>query len=212
MTAVERPKTLSRIAYLRIQQAIRDGDISHGNLYSENELAEKLGMSRTPVREAVIALVREGLVEVASQRGFRLRQLSPAQRAEVFDLRTLLESYVAQRLATEATDDDVRRLREIIDRQEQLADPAQASAFLAVDEEFHLLMPRLLGLDRTHDTLVTLRGTMWLIGFEALALPRRIPAVIAEHRAIVDAIAAHDPEAAARAARAHIENTAAAAR
>jgi DNA-binding GntR family transcriptional regulator len=208
--AVERPRTLARGAYLRIQQAIRDGAISQGTLYSENELAETLGMSRTPVREALIALAREGIVEVASQRGFRLRQLSSEQRQEIFDLRLLLEPYAARRLAEIATDEDVRRLSDLIDGQEALSAEGQESAFLALDEEFHLLMPKLVGLERSHDIMVSLRGAMWLMGFEALALPRRHSAVISEHRAIVAAIAAHDPDAAAEAAHEHIVKTAAA--
>ncbi|MCW2722790.1 GntR family transcriptional regulator, partial [Pseudonocardia sp.] len=93
VAAVERPPTLSRSAYLQLQQAIRDGAIRQGVLYSENELAETLGMSRTPVREALISLSREGLIEIESQRGFRLRTLSTDQRQEIFDLRSLLESY-----------------------------------------------------------------------------------------------------------------------
>jgi DNA-binding GntR family transcriptional regulator len=210
VTPVERPASLSRSAYLRMRQAIRDRALVHGTLYSENEIAETLGMSRTPVREALITLAREGLVEIASQRGFRLREVSQTQRAEVFDLRALLEGYAAERLAGRATPEDVARLRELVERQQDLAEDPEA--FLAVDEEFHLLMPHLCGLERTHDTLTSLRGAMWLIGSQALALPQRIPAVVAEHRAIVDAIAAGDPAAAAAAAREHIARTAAAVR
>lgn len=208
--AVERPQTLSRSAYLRIRQAIRDGSISQGPLYSENELAETLGMSRTPVREALITLAREGLVEVASQRGFRLRVLSAEERQEVFDLRVLLEPYTAGRLAESATAQHIRQLSDLIVGQEELSAAGQESAFLSLDEEFHLLMPKLVGLERSHDIMVSLRGAMWLMGFEALALPQRHSAVIAEHRAIVAAIAAHDPGAAAEAARYHIVKTAAA--
>ncbi|HEY4604543.1 MAG TPA: FCD domain-containing protein, partial [Blastococcus sp.] len=82
--------------------------------------------------------------------------------------------------------------------------------FLALDEQFHLLQPELLRLERTHATLVTLRGAMWLMGFEALALPHRYEHVISEHHAIADAIRRRDPEAAASAAQKHIRRTAAA--
>jgi DNA-binding GntR family transcriptional regulator len=210
VTPVERPASLSRSAYLRMRQAIRDRALVHGTLYSENEIAATLGMSRTPVREALITLAREGLVEISSQRGFRLRELSEVQRHEVFDLRALLESYSAERLARNATPEHVARLYELVERQAQLHDDPEA--FLATDEEFHLLIPTMVGLERTHDTLTSLRGAMWLIGSQALALPQRIPAVLTEHRAIVDAIAAGDPAAAARAAREHIDRTAAAVR
>ncbi|WP_214366445.1 GntR family transcriptional regulator [Pseudonocardia sp. H11422] len=212
VAAVERPPTLARRAYLQIQQAIRDGAIRQEVRYSENELAETLGMSRTPVREALISLSREGLVEIESQRGFRLRQLSDAERQEVFDLRSLLESYAAGKLALSASDDDIRRLRELVDGQAELGSAPDESAFLALDEQFHLLQSELLGLERTHATMVSLRGAMWLMGFQALALPQRQEAVIAEHRAIVEAIARRDPDAATEAARAHIANTAAAVR
>jgi DNA-binding GntR family transcriptional regulator len=208
ITAVERPPTLSQRAYLQIQQAIRDGAIRHDALYSENELAATLGMSRTPVREALISLSREGIVAIESQRGFRLRQLTSEERQEIFDLRSLLEGYAARRLALSATDEDVRRLGELVDAQEELGASGEQSVFLALDERFHLLQSELLGLERTHATMVSLRGAMWLIGFEAMSLPHRHQDVIAEHRAIVDAISRHDPEAAARAAREHIARTA----
>lgn len=210
LSAVERPPTLSRTAYLRIQQAIRDGTLSQGALYSENELAATLQMSRTPVREAVITLAREGLVEIESQRGFRLRRLSDEQRQEIFDLRLLLEPHVVRKLAAHATAEDVERLRDLILGQEKLSGEADTASFLALDEEFHLLMPQLVGLERTHDLMVGLRGAMWLMGFQALALPQRHSAVIAEHRAVVDAIAAGDADRAAQAIHDHVTKTAAA--
>ncbi|MEV0466614.1 GntR family transcriptional regulator [Nocardia tengchongensis] len=208
IAAVERPPTLGRRAYLQIQQAIRDGSLTHGEQYSENELAESLGMSRTPVREALLTLNREGIIVVESQRGFRLRELSTAERQEIFDLRSLLEGFVASRLALSATAEDISQLRTIVDAQERLSS-GQESEFLALDERFHLLQSEILGLERTHATMVSLRGAMWLFGFEALKLPRRLEAVVVEHRAIIDAIEQGDPEAAASAARKHLENTAA---
>lgn len=210
LTAVERPHTLARSAYLRLRDAIREGVVHPGPLYSENELAETLGMSRTPVREAVIALTREGLLEVSAQRGFRVRSVGAAEQAEVFDLRALLESYVVRRLAKDTPDGAVDRITAVLDRQEAL-DQDDRSEFLAIDEEFHLLMAELAGLTRTHDTLARLRGAMWLVGREALTSPERDKAVIAEHRAIVSAIDAGDAEAAAAAVAAHLDRTAAAA-
>lgn len=210
LSAVERPDTLARSAYLRLQEAIREGSVQHGPLYSENELAETLGMSRTPVREAVIALAREGLLEVSAQRGFRVRKLSAEEQAEVFDLRALLESYVVRQLADDTPDGAAEQLSGVLDRQERLVHVGQRSQFLAIDEEFHLLMPQIAGLARTHDTLGQLRGAMWLLGHEALARPERDRAVLDEHRAIVAAIVAGDADAAAEAVAAHLTNTAAA--
>lgn len=210
ITAVERPPTLGRRAYLQIQQAIRDGVIKHGTRYSENEIAEALEMSRTPVREALLSLSREGIIVVESQRGFTLRELSAADRQEIFDLRSLLETFTARRLAECAAPGDVGRLRELVDAQDRMLGPGQESEFLAIDEQFHLLQADILGLERTHAMMVALRGAMWLIGFEALSIPDRHHAVVAEHRAIIEAIAGQDPEGAAAAAQHHLMQTAAA--
>lgn len=207
LTAVERPDTLSRSAYLRLREAIREGVVHQGPLYSENELAETLGMSRTPVREAVIALTREGMLEISAQRGFRVRSISAAEQAEVFDLRALLEPYVVRRLAADPPEGAVERLSAVLDRQAELGQESERSQFLAIDEEFHLLMSSLAGLERTHDTLGRLRGAMWLVGLDALTRPERDRAVIDEHRAIVAAIAARDPDRAAGAMTAHLTNT-----
>jgi DNA-binding GntR family transcriptional regulator len=207
LTAVERPDTLARSAYLRLQEAIRDGVVRHGPLYSENELAETLGMSRTPVREAVIALTREGLLEVSAQRGFRVRALSLDEQSEVFDLRAILETYVVRRLAKDTPEDAVGDLRAVLERQQRVAGQGTRSQFLMLDEEFHLLMPALAGLSRTRETLGQLRGAMWLLGQEALTRPERDKAVLTEHHAIVDAIAASDPDAAAAAIAHHLDST-----
>lgn len=210
LSAVERPDTLARSAYLRLQEAIREGVVRHGPLYSENELAETLGMSRTPVREAVIALTREGLLEVSAQRGFSVKALSAQEQAEVFDLRGLLETYVVRRLAEHTPENAVADLRAVLDRQRRIAGSGTRSEFLVLDEEFHLLLPSLAALPRTRETLGRLRGAMWLLGQEALTRPERDKAVLTEHHAIVDAIAAGDAEAAVAAVAHHLATTQAA--
>lgn len=207
MSFVDRPDSLAQAAYKSIRGAIRSGGLTHDQLYSENGLATEMGISRTPVREALIELEREGLVRIAPQRGFQLRALSSAEEQEVFALRSLLESFVAARVAAVVTPEAVAQLTALVDEQERLVDSWEP--FLACDEQFHLLLPRLVNLERTHQMLVSLRGAMWLMGSQALKLPTRASEVVREHRAIVDGIAAGDEEAAARASREHIRSTAA---
>ncbi len=207
--SIDPPGSLARQAYTAIRRAIQDRVLVQGELYSEGELAESLGISRTPVREALIDLSREGLVEIVRQRGFRLRELGPIEQREVFELRTVLESYVVRHLAELGDPDHVKALRAVLVRQaKHLADP---EAFLAVDEEFHLLMPRLAGLERTRGMLATLRGAMWLIGTTTLALPERSPHVLEEHTAVVDALADGNADEAEAAIRFHISTTSTAA-
>jgi len=203
---LHRPQSLSRRAYQEIRQGIRDGSFERDRRYSENELAVSLGISRTPVREALLELARQGLVEIFPQRGFRLRELSSEECAEIFALRGILEGYIVQILARAATAEQVIRLNELLIEQSKAVD--DPGTFLAIDEEFHLLMPDMACQSRTRDMLSTLRGAMWLMGSSALATPRRSPEVLAEHHSIVDAIAAHEPTRAARAIRKHISATA----
>lgn len=205
---IDRRDSLSQQAYKSIRQGIRSGFLVHGEFYSEGELANSMGVSRTPVREALIELNREGLVEVVPQRGFRLKVLGTEDQREVFELREALEPYIVRRLASEAGPQDVAQLRAALARQADLI--GDANAFLEVDEEFHLLMPRLVGLKLSYQMLFILRGALWLMGSAALALPERSPSVLEEHRAVVDAIEKADPDAAAAAIQHHIHETAAA--
>lgn len=207
--AIERTESLAQQAYRLLRRAIQRQDLVRDTLYSESELAEFMGISRTPVREALIELAREGLVEVIPQRGFRLHVLDDDDRREVFDLRVVVEAYVVERLAGQATAEDVSKLRSLLDEQRRLVD--DPDAFLEVDEAFHTLMPELAGLRLARQMLGTLRGAMWLLGRSALALPERIPDVLDEHTAVVDAIEAGDAGAARDAIQAHVRISAEAA-
>jgi DNA-binding GntR family transcriptional regulator len=202
---VSRSETLSRQAYTAIRSSIRTGAITPDGFYSEVQLAHALRISRTPVREALIELEREGLVEIVPQRGFRLRSISDLERQEAYTLRGLIETYVVRRLAKEATDDEIAGLRRLIDHQAKVS--GEAASFLEADEDFHLALAAILDLERTRRILLTLRGIIWLAGLDAISNPARTKAVIEEHRAIVDRLAAHDANGAAKAMRSHLENT-----
>jgi DNA-binding GntR family transcriptional regulator len=205
LPAIDRAESLAQRAYRAVREAIRDGRFSHEQIYSEQELGTAMGISRTPVREALLELSREGLVEILPQRGFRLHSPTREEVAEVFALRRALEGYVVRELAARATPDDVARLREVLGRQEELL--GDAAEFLLVDEEFHLLMPQLISLKRTHKTLMGLRGVMWLEGTQAMMVRDRAPGVLAEHTTIVDAIESHDAAAAVEALHRHLDRT-----
>ncbi|WP_432838705.1 GntR family transcriptional regulator [Dactylosporangium sp. CA-092794] len=205
-----RPETLAQRAYAALRRAIREGQLQQGSRYSENALGASMGISRTPVREALIELEREGIIDIIPQKGFQLRVLSAAEQDEVFELRAALESLVVERLARRASADDVMQLRVIIQQQRGLA--SDPSGFLELDERFHLSMPMLLGMGRTHRMLATLRGAMWLMGSAALRVHDRTSSIIDEHTAIVDAISGGDIATAVSAVHHHLETTAAAIR
>ena len=208
MARLERGETLSQRAQHTIRQAIRDGTLVHGAVYSENELGTSMGVSRTPVREALIDLAREGIVDILPQRGFKLREFTPAERDEIFDLRRALESLVFERLARHRAHEAAAELGRILEAQREASD--DPVRFLELDEQFHLVGAQLLGMERTYDMLRALRGAMWLLGAEALGAGNRTKQVLLEHERVLHAIEAGDVRAVRRALREHLSNTAAA--
>lgn len=201
-----RDATASRHAYRALRHAIHHGDLVLGEIYSIGQIAERLNISRTPVREAVCRLEAESLVEVLPQRGFRLRAISDAEIEEFFALREMLESYAARTLAARGDADAVRTLSEMIDRQERFIEDDEEFLYLA--EELHVAMAELAGLTRVAWILNALRGQLWMLGTHSILQPNRRLAAIAEHRAIVECIARGDSLAAAEAIHSHLANNA----
>ncbi len=204
--ATSRDATASRHAYRALRHAIHHGDLVLGEIYSIGQVAERLNISRTPVREAVCRLEAEALVEVLPQRGFRLRAISEAEIEEFFALREMLESYVARTLASRGDPSVARTLMEMIDRQERSIEDDEE--FLHFAEELHVAMAELAGLSRVAWILTALRGQLWMLGTHSILQPNRRLAAIAEHRAIVESIARGDGTAAAEAIHDHLSNNA----
>ena len=195
--------TLADRAYRSIRMAIINRDLVPDRYYSEAWLARVLGISRTPTHSALLQLEVEGLVEIVAQRGFRLRHVSEAEYIEFYDVRILLETNVLRTLAPRVTLDQVAKLREFLERQWRVVE--DASAFQDLDEEFHRFMAESAGLTRTAAIIHSLRGILWL-GTSHRPAERRA-AVARQHTAIVDALEAHDPEAAVRALERHLRSS-----
>jgi DNA-binding GntR family transcriptional regulator len=121
-----------------IRQAIIDGRLPPGRRLKEEELARELGISRTPVREALLMLHAEGLVDVAPNRGAAVRSHSVEDLDDLYQLRAVLEGYSTRRAATRLTEDDVSSLRESCERfDELLATGAEMGALVKENLVFH---------------------------------------------------------------------------
>jgi DNA-binding GntR family transcriptional regulator len=203
---VSRADTLANQAYQQIRLALLQGSLSQDQFYSENYVAQLLAISRTPAREALRQLETEGLIEVLPQRGFRVRRMSRPELVEFFELREMLESYVVRRLCQTIEDRDVRSLRHILDRQQQAAE--DIAEFITLDEEFHLSMARMAGLQRTERIVASLRGVLWLMGRRVVNDLSRWGDVVNEHEAILAGLQSGDPQTAAAAVSGHINATA----
>ncbi|WP_326565286.1 GntR family transcriptional regulator [Amycolatopsis rhabdoformis] len=192
---------LGQQAYQALRRALRDGGISPGRFYSEAEFAELLGVSRTPVREALKALERDGVVVAARRRGYRIREFTEAEVDEIAALREQLEILVARSLTAQQTPEGLARLADILRRQDE-GNPDET--MFALDEEFHLTAAELAGLPRTRKILEGLRSVMAAVTAGVAVPHEESKHRISEHHAILAGIAAGDAEEAVRLMREHV--------
>lgn len=193
-------------AYRFLRNAILTGDIPVGFQATEVEVAARLGMSRTPVHEAMARLQEEGFVQIFPRRGILVKGLSPADLLEIYDILIGLEGAAAERLASGGGDaivDVVGELSALTDRMEQALDANDLDAWAEADQAFHDALVQRCGNRRIRRLAETVSGQSHRarrLTLNMRPLPRQSAA---EHRAIVEAIAASDPGGAGKAARGH---------
>lgn len=143
MFEAKRQPTLSEQAYNQIKDAICQGSVAPGDILSENQIAQQLGMSRTPVREALRALASEGFVEIRNGIGAYVKPLSSKDMEDLYEVRCLLEMQAIKtsiyRISNDEIDDLTRRFQAIYDACEQRDSPAQGE-FSELDWELHSLL------------------------------------------------------------------------
>lgn len=193
----------------RIHDAIRDrivsGDLTDGTTLSIYRIADEYGVSRTPVRDAVLRLAQAGLVTIERNLGVTVHALGPAEIVELFDVRLLLEVPLAERAARIRTADDAARLEAA---SAALAATGDRAAFLERDHELHRLIASIAGAHAAADVVDALRERTELRGMNTLERERTLEQVHAEHAAVVAAVVAGDAPGAGAAMRDHLISTA----
>ena len=192
---------LSEQVYRRIKTEIREGALRSGQRLKEVELAARLEVSRTPVREAIRRLASEGLIELGAGRGMAITTLDRRQVAELYDLRAALEGTAARLAAQNASPTDLAALARLAAAGAEIDDPREMAR---LNRHFHETIREAarnryldLSLAQLSDSLALLPGTT----FEA---PGRAEGAREEHAAILAAIEARDGERAETLARRHI--------
>ncbi|RTZ43373.1 GntR family transcriptional regulator [Candidimonas sp. SYP-B2681] len=188
-------------AYQFIVDGIEAGRLAPGTRLREIELAETMGLSRTPIREALSRLQVEGLAVNDSARGLVVTELDYSMTSELYTMREVLEGTAARLAARHASDVEIDFLNEINQRDALLTKPEDLAAN---NRLFHGTLYRCAHNRYLLKTLNSLQESMMLLGRTTLAAPGRAESSRAEHQAIVDALSRRDPEAAELAARAHI--------
>jgi DNA-binding GntR family transcriptional regulator len=190
-----------------LRAAILGGDLAPGSIHSAVSLAERLGVSPTPVREAMLELARSGLIEVLPNRGFRVSVIDDRNLDEIFELRMMLEVPALALVCDRASDAELGALEEPLLDLESAAELGDVPAFLVADRKFHLRLLELARNDRLVEIIAELRDQTRIVGLHSLAATGALEATAAEHRPILDALRARNLAEANRRMRIHIEHT-----
>ncbi|MBT2404039.1 MULTISPECIES: GntR family transcriptional regulator [unclassified Streptomyces] len=203
-TATPSAVTAADRVYRHVKQGVLDRRYEGGVLLTEGEVAEAVGVSRTPVREALLRLETEGLLKLYPKKGALVLPVSAQEIADVIETRLLVEEFTVRR-AVPAPPGLLDRLAALVEEQRRHAAEGDLAAVMAADRGFHAEIVRSAGnqiLCRLYDQL---RDRQLRMGVALLhAHPDRIERSLAEHAEILDALRAGDAETAAAAVRAHV--------
>lgn len=191
-----------------IRAAIVSGEMKPEEHYSAIAIAEKLGVSRTPVREALQLLEKEGIVTVAKNRGVRVNQISLDDIVEVFQVRLAVEPQAAARGVLNASDADIRTLTELHQRMLQIGETGDGRATLEADKQFHLYLLGLAGNAKLDAIISELRNLVLAHGQTTIPQARTSQELAGDRDELIEAITQRDPAAAATAMRNHVMRTA----
>ncbi len=198
------PRALYEEVAELLRQRIFKRELEPGSWIDELKLAEEYGISRTPLREALKVLAAEGLVTMKVRRGAYVTEVSEKDLADVYHLLALLESDAAGVVAQQATDAELVELQTLHDALE--AAVGERDRFFALNEQFHM---RLLELARNRwreQMVADLRKVMKLNRHNSLLKTGRIEESLAEHRAIVEALAQRNTSLAVQRMREHFQS------
>ncbi len=199
-------KALHEEVARQIREMIRTGVLNKGDRIVEKELCANLGISRTPLREALRGLASEGLVNVIPHRGAYVTKPSIRDIKEMFEVMSLLEGYCARKAAEGMSSDDFRTLEKLHNDLERHYEHRDAQSYLEVNHLFHCEVQKAARNKILSDIIDGLREKVLLYRHRQLYLPNRFDASIEEHRQLIDALRARAPKRAEDAMATHLMN------
>ncbi len=199
---------LKDTAYQKLKESILSGQFPPGSFLAERQLTGLLGMSKTPIRAALEHLESEGLVSVSPQQGIVVREISPREIFDVFDIRYALEPHVARSLGARHAAEHVEQLRSHLAVQQVVYAQNKVLDATRLDREFHMLLCQLHG----NREIIRVMDQVWDKIFREVVRilsqkQGRMQSSITEHQAIVDAIASGNADLAQSKMLDHINRT-----
>ncbi|MFK7755089.1 MAG: GntR family transcriptional regulator [Sedimentitalea sp.] len=193
------------LAYLKLHAAIREGQFAPGDRLREVEVAARLSLSRTPVREALRKLESDGIVEHRPRIGAVIRMLSQPEVVELYDMRLVLERTAAEMAAKHAGAAEIDTLEELNAQIAQVQGDAQTAS--ALNQTFHRCIYLATRNRFLLESARALNNALMLLGPTTLADQARIDTVSAQHQQIIAALRDADAQAAGEAAATHLQTS-----
>jgi DNA-binding GntR family transcriptional regulator len=204
LTLLKKRESLRETVVNALRAAIISGEMEPGVVYSAPALSERFGVSATPVREAMLDLVREGMVTSVPNKGFRVTEVSKADLDGITELRLLIEPPTVRRVVPLVPAADLPRLRELAAAIVEYAEGADLIGYTEADRRFHLELLGYSGNPRLVETISMLRSQTRLLGLASLAGSGDLKDSAEEHNLLMDLIEAGDEAGAEDLMRRHI--------
>lgn len=197
-------KPLTQKAYQTLKDEILDQKLLPRQALVEAELASQYGMSKTPVREALVTLAREGLVEIDAFRGGRVRDFTSEDVREIYELREVLEPFALERSAPVMDEEDRQNLRRILEEAESAMEESQQRKLARLNRAFHNALFTKCGNSRVIETLSRMQDQIQAIALRFWRMQASYLEEAEQHNAVLEAIEANNPRQAAELLREHI--------
>lgn len=206
-SAVDRQLNVPRQVYDLLRDRILTAQLKPGESVNERKLAEWLGVSRTPIREALRKLAVDGLIDIIPSVGTSVALVEPERILELCLIRKSLECMATEQAAKRITSQAAGRLEALINQQELTIDTGDMAENIRVDSEFHRVIHELSGMTIAAEMLRNVTGEVIRARHLSITQPGRLREPIVEHRRILDALKSGDTRLAADAMREHLDGS-----
>ncbi|NLW06924.1 MAG: GntR family transcriptional regulator [Clostridia bacterium] len=200
-------KPLREIVFEALREVIIKGQLKAGERLMEVQLAEELGVSRTPVREAIRKLELEGLVVMIPRKGAYVADMSVKDIADIFEIRAALESLAAGLACESITEEEMEELERMLIKFAECVHKGELEKLVEADTQFHEIVYRASRNKRLVQIISNLRENIQRFRAISMGMAGRMRETLEEHKRLVEAINARNVELARRIAREHIENS-----
>lgn len=188
LKAITQPLPLAKMAYEALRDSILTGSLTPGEIYNEMSLAKELGISRTPVREALLELAAQGLVTYLPRKGVMVKHFTKRDVEEIFELREAIELAALEKALKNSRDLDLLKLERSLKDQQKAWKKNDSEGYIQADRSFHLTFCEATNNRRFLNILENIRDLTHLMAVRALDKRGRWEEVIKEHQQILKAI------------------------